>query len=497
PFGASLSPGGKYVVYFRDGRWFAHPTAEPAQRVDLTARLSGVRFEQETWDRPSVPASWGVAGWTPGDGGLLLNTRYDLWEVDPSGKRPARVVTDSVGTRLGLSFRLVDFDRDDPYVDPAAPQLFRVLDTRTKASGFWRDYVRGDVPPERIVMGDERYGTPSRARNADSYLVTRESFTRFPDLWAGTRLDSLTRLTDANPQQRDYSWGSAQLVSWLSDDGVPLQGLLFLPAEYESSRKYPLLVYFYEQYSDDLHQYRAPSGRNTINPTVYTSLGYAVFIPDIAYTTGYPGPSALKSVVPGVQSLIARGVVDPDAVGIAGQSWGGYQAAYIITQTTLFRAAFAGAPVANMTSAYGGIRWESGVARAFQYEHDQSRIGGSIWQYPTRFIENSPLFYADRVRTPLFIMSNDNDGAVPWQEGIQLFVALRRLGREVYLIDYNGDGHNPRKRANQKDVDMRMQQFFAHHLLGAPAPDWMRRGVPFLRKGSDQAGLAPGAVPEP
>ena len=194
----------------------------------------------------------------------------------------------------------------------------------------------------------------------------------------------------------------------------------------------------------------------------------------------------MKSIVPGVQSLVARGFVDEKAIGLGGQSWGGYQTAYIIAHSNLFRAAFAGAPVANMTSAYGGIRWESGVARPFQYEHTQSRIGGSLWQYPTRYLENSPLFYADRIRTPLFIMHNDNDGAVPWQEGIQLFVALRRLGREVYLINYNGDGHNPRKRANQKDMDMRKQQFFAHHLLGAPAPDWMKRGVPFLRKGSDQ-----------
>jgi dipeptidyl aminopeptidase/acylaminoacyl peptidase len=173
-------------------------------------------------------------------------------------------------------------------------------------------------------------------------------------------------------------------------------------------------------------------------------------------------------------------------VGLPGQSWGGYQTAYLITQTSMFRAAMAGAPVANMTSAYGGIRWQSGLARPFQYERTQSRIGGSIWQYPMRFLENSPLFAADRVTTPLLIMSNDGDGAVPWYQGIELFIALRRLNKEVYLVNYNGDEHNPTKRANQLDIAMRMQQFFDHHLKGAPAPEWMTRGIPFLEKGRDQ-----------
>jgi dipeptidyl aminopeptidase/acylaminoacyl peptidase len=194
----------------------------------------------------------------------------------------------------------------------------------------------------------------------------------------------------------------------------------------------------------------------------------------------------MKSIVPGIQSLIARGFVNPQGVGIAGQSWGGYQVSYMVTQSRLFAAGFAGAPVANMTSAYGGIRWGSGLARAFQYEATQSRIGGSIWEYPMRYIENSPLFHIDRVETPLLIMHNDQDGAVPWYQGIELFVALRRHGKEAYLVNYNGDDHNPTKRANQLDIDMRMQQFFGHHLRGDPAPDWMKNGIPFLQKGRDQ-----------
>jgi dipeptidyl aminopeptidase/acylaminoacyl peptidase len=256
-----------------------------------------------------------------------------------------------------------------------------------------------------------------------------------------------------------------------------------------------MIVYYYETLSDNLHQYHAPTGRNVINPTVYTSLGYIVFFPDIVYETGFPGPSAVKAILPGVKSVMAKGYVNPKAVGIAGQSWGGYQSAYLITQTNLFAAAVPNAPVVNMTSAYGGIRWGSGVARPFQYEKTQSRIGGSLWEYPMRYLENSPLFHLDRVTTPVFFMHNDADDAVPWYQGIEFYVAMRRLNKEVYFVTYNGDVHNPRKRANQKDVDLKMQQFFANKLKGEPAPDWMVKGIPYLQKGRDQVKM--GATVQP
>jgi len=485
PFNATLSPGGRYVLWFADGGWHSY-AVDGGRRVDLTSGLEGVHFDQETWDTPSTPAAWGVGGWTKGDETVLLYDRYDIWEVDPSGRKAPRVLTDSVGRRGELVMRVVNLDPDDGPLDPTKPLLLRVMNDRTKASGFYEDRIGATMQPRQIVMGERRYGTPSRARDADVFMLTQETVREFPNLWVGPSLTQLTQVTDANPQQGEYRWADVELVTWKSLDGVELKGLLYKPDGFDPSRQYPMVVYFYEQLSNNRFNYVVPAGRNVVNPVVYASQGYLVFEPDIAYTNGYPGQSALHSIVPGVQSLIARGFVDPDAVASAGQSWGGYQTAYMITQTNIFKAAMAGAPVANMTSAYGGIRWGSGLARAFQYERTQSRIGGSIWEYPMRYIENSPLFFADRVQTPLLIMSNDEDGAVPWYQGIELFVALRRFGKEVYLINYNGDDHNPRKRANQKDIDMRMLQFFGYHLKGDPMPDWMRDGIPFLQKGRDQ-----------
>jgi len=379
---------------------------------------------------------------------------------------------------------------DDRGIDPAKPLMLRGVNEDTKAQGFTRDWLGATRNPEVVVVGDASYGNLIKANDAEQYLVTRGTFKEFPNLYTGPSLTSLTKISDANPQQKNYNWGTVELVRWNSADGVPLKGLLFKPENFDSTRKYPMVVYHYEQLSQGLHSYVAPNGRNVINPTHYVSNGYLVFEPDIYYEEGYPGPSALKSIVPGVTSLLARGFVDPKAVGIQGQSWGGYQGLYMITQSKIFSAAMLGAPVVNMTSAYGGIRWGSGVARAFQYETSQSRIGGSIWEYPTRFIENSPLFWLDRVKTPVFFMHNDADDAVPWYQGIEAFVALRRLGKEVYLINYNNDVHNPQSRANQKDIAMRMEQFFDHHLRGKPAPEWMKKGIPYLAKGKDQVPAA-------
>ena len=206
-------------------------------------------------------------------------------------------------------------------------------------------------------------------------------------------------------------------------------------------------------------------------------------MPDIKYRTGYPGQSCYDAVMSGVMSLMDRGFVDDKHIGVQGQSWGGYQVAYLVTQTNLFAAAMAGAPVSNMTSAYGGIRWRSGLSRMFQYEHTQSRIGGTLWEKPIQYIENSPLFFVEKINTPLLIRHDDKDGAVPWYQGIELFVALRRLNKPAWLLNYNDEPHNLVRRANMMDLTIRMKQFFDHYLKEAPAPVWMEEGIPATEKG--------------
>ena len=484
---AQLSPGAQYVVWWDERVWRVHDVASNRTRV-LTAGIEPrVSFARETHDTPSDVNSWGVGGWTTDDKRVLVYDHYDIWELDPSGAAAPRNLTDGEGRRQHITFRLADLGGEVPTHDPAKPLMLRAFDNRTKQAGIYRERIGKDVAPERLLMAAKSWPVLQKASKAEQYLVARADYREYPNLWTGASLDKLEKISDAMPEQKEYSWGDVELVKWLNADGVELEGLLYKPEGFDPSTQYPMVVYFYEQLADGLHNYTRPAGRNIVNAPVYTSLGYLVFMPNIRYTPGYPGHSALKSIVPGVQSLIAKGFVHPKKIGITGQSWGGYQASYIITQTTMFAAAVPNAPVVNMTSAYGGIRWQSGVERAIvNYERGQSRIGGSLWEYPQRYIENSALFYLDRVTTPVLFMANDNDGAVPWYQGIEFFVAMRRLGKEAYMLNYNGDEHNPRKYANQKDVDRRMQEFFAAKLLGAPEPEWMKKGIPFLEKGRDQ-----------
>ena len=515
---ASLSTGGRYVALFEKGRWSTYAIAT-GKTTDVSGSVKDISFERENYDMPATKPAWGLAGWTKDDRSMLIYDRWDVWDMDPTGVRPPVNVTDGQGRKTGVTLRLAAGGgggfggggggggfgaaaaSDDRGIDPTKPLMLRGVNEDTKSQGFVREQLGVIKAPELLVVGDVAYGNLIKATDAEQYLITKGTFTEFPNLYAGPSLTSLAKISDANPQQKDYRWGTVDLVRWHSADGVPLKGLLYKPEGFDSTKKYPMVVYHYEQLTQGLHNYVAPNGRNVINPTHYVSNGYLVFEPDINYQEGYPGPSALKSIVPGVTNLLARGFVDAKGIGIQGQSWGGYQGLYMITQTNIFSAAMLGAPVVNMTSAYGGIRWGSGLARSFQYEVSQSRIGGSIWEYPTRFIENSPLFWLDKVQTPVFFMHNDADDAVPWYQGIEAFVGLRRLGREVYLINYNNDVHNPASRANQKDVAMRMQQFFDNKLRGMPAPDWMTKGIPYLAKGKDQLGAvapapAASAIPQ-
>jgi len=282
-------------------------------------------------------------------------------------------------------------------------------------------------------------------------------------------------------------WGTAELVKWKGPNNEDMRGILYKPENFNPENKYPMIVYFYEKYTDRINYYYpvAPS-RSVINFPLYNSNGYVIFLPDISYDIGYPGESALKYVMSGTAYVISLGFIDENNVGLQGQSWGGYQVAYIVTQTNFYKCAMAGAPVANMTSAYGGIRLESGIVRSHQYEDTQSRIGVTLWDSLSLYIKNSPLFLADKISTPLLLMANDADGAVPWQQGIEFFNALRRLDKKVWMLTYNDDQHNLTKWPNRVDLSIRMKQFFDHYLKGEPMPKWMSEGIPAINKEIDK-----------
>jgi dipeptidyl aminopeptidase/acylaminoacyl peptidase len=477
-----LSPQGKYAYGYSpvDSTWIAYNIAS-RKRVDLT---KGKVFYNELNDSPTHPRSYGIAGWTENDEAILIYDRYDIWEFNPDSGVSLKLTN---GRAHKITYRYVKLDNEKRFIDTKEKWLLTTFNETNKHSGYF-EFNPKNRKGKQLLTGPYNYSRPTKAQFGKNLIFTRQSFQEFPNI----RLSDLNFkkqvvISDANPQQDEYNWGTSELVNWTSLDGKELTGMLIKPENFDPRKKYPMLVNFYEKSSNGLFRHRAPSaGRSTINYSFYTSRGYIIFNPDVYYRTGYPGESAYNCVIPGVTSLIEKGFVDKDNIGVQGHSWGGYQIAYLVTKTNIFKAAESGAPVPNMISAYGGIRWWTGLSRQFQYEHTQSRIGGTPWEYPSRFVENSPIFYIDKINTPLLIMHNDADGHVPWYQGIEFFVSLRRLGKPSWFLNYNGEPHWPLKLQNRKDFNMRMAQFFDYYLKGADMPVWMNRGVPAIEKGINQ-----------
>jgi dipeptidyl aminopeptidase/acylaminoacyl peptidase len=469
-FGLRWSNGSNYLYWFDDADWYAYEL-----RSGTTHRLSGLiptELRNLVFDRAGVPGAWGSPGWVKDDRGVLLYDRYDIWLVTPDGST-ARNITADANPEGNVRFRYVRIDPDEEYIDLDNEVFLSYFHDGTKASGYYRLNHRENRLDSLLVI-QKAVGAPVRTEAENAYLFTIETFDEFPDLYmSDTAFGNIRRLTDANPQQIDFAWGSARLFEWHNADGIPLQGILYLPADYKRGQRYPLIVYIYERLADLLHRYGTPRASSRINPAFYTSNGYAVIDADVVYTIGQPGQSAVKSVVPAALKLVEMGIADPERIGLQGHSWGGYQTAYVVTQTDLFSAAVAGAPVSNMVSAYGGIRWGTGNPRTYQYEIGQSRIGRSLWERPDLYLENSPVFYADRIRTPLLVMHGDDDGAVPWYQSIELYLAMRRLGKEMFFLHYADAPHNLMKRKNRIDYNRRIFEFFEHYLNDKQAPDWI------------------------
>jgi len=480
---ASLSPGGRFVIWFepQQRRWMTHEMRTQKTRV-ATDNIP-VSFYNEEQDLPALAGPYGVGGWAENDAFVFLNDRFDVWKVDPTGRIAPTNITGGYGRQHSIRFRTQDLDPITAYFRINEPLHFHAFQIHTKQSGFYKLH---NNQLTRLIFEDAAFTILQKATQAETMIWRRGTFTDFPNLFAGNPgFQNPRMISNANPQQHEFLWGQVQLVEWYDFDNRPIQGLLYLPENFDPEKKYPMLVYFYERSSDGLHQHFIPApSRSTINRTFCTSNGYIVFVPDIWYTDGFPGQSAYNAIMSGTKAMLERfPFIDRNNMGLQGQSWGGYQVAFLITRTNMFRAAMAGAPVSNMISAYNAIRWESGRSRQFQYEQTQSRIGGSLWENKELYIENSPIFFADRIRTPLLMMHNDDDGAVHYFQGIELFLAMRRLSLPVWMLVYNREEHNLTRWPNRIDLSIRMHQFFDHYLKGAPAPVWMKHGIPALDKG--------------
>lgn len=479
------SPSGKYVYWYNPElkHYFTYNVATGVIK-NISSGIKAPLYDTEN-DVPDFAPAMGTIGWGSADQYVLIKDEYDIWRVDPNAVAQPKNITNGQGRKTKTEYSYVRLDTEKRFFAPGDSILLSCFNKINKYSGYATALVDGEMAPVALPMQPISNLSLLKARNAQAYLL-QQATPAYSELFYGTALQSLSKVTDIACQQQEYNWLTTELVRWKMFDGKMSEGILYKPQNFDPNKKYPVLFYFYEKNSDGLYGYKtlAPSA-STINIPYFVSNGYIVFDPNIYYTRGEPGQSAYNSVVSAAKYLSKMKWVDSTRMGIQGQSWGGYQVAYLVTRTGMFRAAGAGAPVANMTSAYGGIRWGTGVNRQFQYEKTQSRIGATLWERPDLYIKNSPLFAANKVTTPLLIMHNDADGAVPWYQGIELFTALKRLQKKVWLLQYNNEDHNLVERKNRKDLSIRLSQFFDHYLKGAKPAKWMVDGLPAVDKGKD------------
>jgi dipeptidyl aminopeptidase/acylaminoacyl peptidase len=472
----SISTDGTHFLYYNDGVFYSYDMTD-GKTYSVTKDVKA-NFVNEDDDHNVKNPPDRFMGWSSDGQSVFLSDGWDIWNVPVQGGKGVNLTVN--GRKDQIRYRsLNSLDPDDDGIDLSKPQYVSMYGEWSKKSGIGR-LEKGRTGIEILLWDDAGFGNPIKARNADVYFYTRDTYNEYPDYYVSdASLRNGRKITDANGQQKDFLWSSGgMLLDYKSMKGDKLQAALFLPANYEKGKRYPTMVYYYEKSSQGLNRYTQPSA-NGFNKSVYTSNGYAVLMPDITYKINDPGMSAYWCVMPAIDAAVASGVVDRDRIGLHGHSWGGYQTAFLVTQAD-FAAAVAGAPLTNMISMYSSIYFNTGSANQPIFESSQGRFYGGYWDNLEAYQRNSPVYHAQNVKTPLIILHNDKDGAVDWNQGIEYYNTLRRLGKPVIMLQYVGENHGLSKPANQRDYTVRMREFFDHYLMGKPAPKWMTDGISYL-----------------
>lgn len=472
----STGPGAGQFLYVSQNHVWSHDVLRGAPH-NLTRGIESSFINRELSTLTDEKPPYGVAGWSRDGKWVYLYDRYDIWKIAFDGSSRERLTK---GAEDQIVYRRLVLDPEaDEWIVPGRPMYLSVYGDRTKRSGFARLDENG---VETLTLRDAELRRLTKSEDADRFAFVAEDFDDSPDIYvAGPMLEDPLRVTDTNPWQSDYLWGHSELVEYESAGGETLQGALYYPADYDPKKQYPMIVYIYELRSQALHSYSVPSELHPYNPAVFTAEGYFFFQPDIVYRRPQnPGLSALDCVVPAVKEVLESGKVDPAKVGLLGHSWGGYQTAFLVTQTDIFAAGVAGAPLTNMISMSMSIYWNSGQTDTWIFHESQGRMDQPFWRNLEPYIKNSAIFNIDALKTPLLVTFGDEDGAVDWQQGIELYNAARLAQKPVVLLVYPGENHGLAEKPNQIDYHYRVREWFDHYLRGAEAPKWITEGVPHL-----------------
>ncbi len=475
--GFTVAPNGKWAAFYKDGVFYSM-NLETRQEHNLTGKINASFIDEWADNNVDKPATQNF-GWTADSKFILIKDNYDLWKISADGKS-VTPLTDNwkdKSQRVAQRSRIYPFEKG---ADLSKDQYFTIFNPKTKDSGLGI-LEAGKNNIRVLYMDNQVYESFTKAEKGNGFIFTKENATTAPEYYytSTANLASPAKITTNTPDQQKYAFSSGvKLIEFTSGHGDKLQATLYLPANYVEGKSYPTITYIYERLTDNMNRYTMPGfPSGGFNASMYTSNGYAVLMPDIKYKMNDPGMSAVACVIPAVKAAIATGIVDAKNVAIHGHSWGGYQTSFLITQTDMFKAAAAGAPLTNMISMYSLIYWNSGSTNQSIFESSQGRLTPGYWDNWDAFTRNSPIYYIKNVNTPLLLLHNDKDGAVDYTQGVEYYNGLRRLNKPVVMITYKGENHGIAKLPNRKDYAVRMMEYFDYFLKGKEAPDWWSKGV--------------------
>jgi dienelactone hydrolase len=482
------SPSGRHFAYIKGANYWICEVASGQQR-NLTGDLKTSFLDRDD-DHPAPnKPPFGVAGWTKDDRSLIVYDQHDLWELFADGSSPRRL---AAGSAEQVEHRYIRLDPQEESIDTAKPLYLHLYGRWTKQSGIAR-LQNGKT--ERLLWLDKQVGQLVKAKQAEVYAYTVQAFDDSPDYFAaGPGFKNSRQVSELNPWQSKYAWGRAELIEYRNSRGDRLQGALTYPAGYERGKQYPMIVHIYEKTSQNLHRYQPLSDRSPYNASVWSSLGYFVLQPDIVFRSRDPGRSVVECLNAAVKKALEKGDIDPKRTGLVGHSWGAYGTTFTVTQSDLFAAAVAGAPLTNLSGSYGEIFWNTGRPETDHVETGQERMEVPLYEDPQAYIRNSATFFAHQMKTPLLIAHGDKDGACDWRESIEFYNVARRAGKQVVLLVYPGENHSLENKPNQLDYQRRIREWFGHYLKGEPAADWIVRGTPYLERQKELKDTKPAAA---
>ena len=480
-----ISPDEKFIIYYDFIRknYFSYELSNGITR-NIT---DGIKADWEIYTR----GNRGIPGWTEEDKDVLIYDRYDIWQVDPLGKRPAKNLTHQFGLKNNIRFNSILNKNEDNTIEQNSDLYLTAFDLNTYENGFYKIERRKNVTPKQLFMGEYLFYAPDniatgfmplKAKSANAYVVKRMNARESPNYYSTRDFKNFTELSGVYPE-REWNWLSSKMHVY--DQRNKYKGALYKPENFDPSKKYPVILNYYERLSDKVNEYEKPGySHGMIDIPTFVSRGYLVFCPDIEYEIGFPGESALKCVTAAADYLSTFPYVDKENIGINGHSFGGFETNYIVTHSSRFKAACSGASLSDLISFYGSV-W-NGDSRHGMVENGQMRIGKSLWENKELFIKNSPIFDVNKVNTPLLIFHGNTDEAIPVTQAIEFFIALHRLGKPAWLLQYMNVGHVLFTPKEQRDFTIRLQQFFDCYLRGAAPPKWMTMGRPAKLKGIDE-----------